>query len=263
MAALALAACGGGTVAPAPSAVSYAGGDASISRAADTSMITVPAGPFFIGSTPEERERAYDDHQRTAGDDQARRDGWFELEPGRATARSAAFAIDLTPVTGAAFAEFVADTGASTEIDIERADHPIARVTWHEAEAYCAWRGALVGQLRRLPTAAEYEKAVRGEDGYHYPWGNDFDATRLNSAVDGVGDTVAVGTFPAGASPYGLLDGAGNVAQWTATSWPHEPGAMTIKGSSFADLAGFGRGASARGRPPGTREATLGFRCAG
>ena len=139
-------------------------------------------------------------------------------------------------------------------------DHPVVLVTYGEAEKYCAWRGAQKGEKRRLPTAAEYEKAARGDGGLAYPWGNTYEADKLDSAVRGPGDTVPVGQYVTGASPYGVLDLAGNVFEWTAT--PFSDGKMTVKGSAWEDYAGVGRGASRHGRAPKVRHVIVGFRCA-
>jgi formylglycine-generating enzyme required for sulfatase activity len=110
------------------------------------------------------------------------------------------------------------------------------------------------------------EKAARGAEGFAYPWGNEFDADKLNSQVRGPGDTVPVGSFPEAASPYGVLDLAGNVFQWTSTPWPPGAGAdaerYTVRGSAWDDWAGLGRGAAWHGRPKGVRHVIVGFRCA-
>jgi formylglycine-generating enzyme required for sulfatase activity len=270
--------------------------EASLSRAADAQLVAIPAGKYVAGSTPEERAVAYDDYLATAGHDAAREAGWFDREEDRHLAELGAFQIDLMPVTQAAYAEFVAAGGApAPTMDEEtwraqgyqqvwpdevvrfvwaddrppegRADHPVVLVDHAAATAYCAWRGEIAGAgPRRLPTAAEYEKAARGAEGLTYPWGNAWDRAMLNSEVGGPHDTVPVGSFPDGKSPYGVLDLAGNVFHWTSSPWPLDAGARaaerTVKGSAWEDFAGVGRGASMHGRPPDARHVIVGFRCA-
>jgi toxoflavin biosynthesis protein ToxD len=260
-----------------------------LSIAADERMIVVPAGSYIAGSTPEERAAAYDDYQETSGQDSARENKWFETEEDRRLAELPAFRIDLMPVTQAQYAEMVTAGKAkpptideatwkaqgfnqdfATEVtrfvwkDARpphgREEHPVVLVSHAEALGYCAWRGEQRGEKRRLPTAAEYEKAARGDGGLIYPWGNAYEADKLNCAVKGAKDTTPAGQFNDGASPFGVLELAGNVFQWTAT--PLSNDRMIVKGSAWEDFAGVGRGASFHGRAKTARHVIVGFRCA-
>jgi len=284
-----LAACSA-TPTPAQQATTSRAAYAPLSLAAEERMIVIPGGRYIAGSTPEERATAYDNYLATAGRDDARTHQWFDREVDRHVATLPAFRIDLMPVTQAQFAELTAaEHMAGPSIDEAgwraqgfsqdfatqvarfvwrdgkppggREDHPIVLVSWSDAGRYCAWRGTLRGDQRRLPTADELEKATRGDGGMAYPWGDVYDPEKLNSAVKGPGDTTPVGTYTAGASPYGVLDMAGNVLQWTAT--PGDGGAMIVKGSAWNDFAGVGRGGSVDQRVKTARDVRVGFRCAG
>ena len=134
-----------------------------------------------------------------------------------------AFYIDVTPVTNQQFSRFLTVTGyrpsdegagrflhhwQARKIPKGKDEHPVVYVSFADARAYAAWVG------KRLPTEAEWEKAARGIDGRKYPWGRSEPGPRYANYGGARSGTVAVGSFPAGASPYGVLDCAGNVWEW-------------------------------------------------
>ncbi len=151
----------------------------------------------------------------------------------------------------------------------DKADHPVVSVSWHDAQAFCKWAGVL------LPTEAQWEKAARGPNGRLWPWGND-KPTKDHCNFDmNVKDTTPIGSFPKGASPYGCLDMAGNVWEWTSSHYkpyPYDGGdgredlsapdsvPRVLRGGSFASHVGDVRCAGRDGFNPYGRGADLGFR---
>ncbi len=204
-----------------------------------------------------------------------------EASGGAQQAELAAYAIDRTEVTIADFRRCIAagrcpqptSTAGATRpnyfLDPAFNRYPVVNVDWRTAGEYCAWAG------KRLPTAVEWEVAggyapSTGRQ-YIYPWGDQFQVQRANSQATGSGDTQVVGSYqPAGDSPWGASDMAGNAAEWTASNIGKDPEAadvnapdrFLVKGGSFQDAADKLTITSAAQVAVTTSAPWLGFRCA-
>jgi len=193
-------------------------------------MVYIPAGPFTMGGSADVGLAECKKYWYKP--DECKRDNYTDEEPAH-TVTLDAFYIDQYEVTNARYAECVqagkcaapGETKSYTRDNYygnpQYNDYPVITVDWNQAKAYCEWRGG------RLPTEAEWEKAARGTDGRTYPWGNEFDGSRVNfcdknctfdwankNYDDGYADTAPVGSYPGGVSPYGVYDLAGNVWEW-------------------------------------------------
>lgn len=133
---------------------------------------------------------------------------------------------------------------------------PIHYVNFEAADNYCHWAGG------RLPTNEEWEKAARGTDGRIYPWGNDEEnVCNLATSLSCVGDLVDVGSYPKGASPYGVLDMAGNVGEWVDGWWNEVNEIRGIKGSWPQDVLAPMYVLTGYFGPPGNYFGYVGIRC--
>jgi formylglycine-generating enzyme required for sulfatase activity len=257
-------------------------------------LIEVPAGNFLMGSTQQE----VDDAQSGCG--YFCNGPAFNDELPQHTVYLDTFLIDKTHVTNTMYALCVAAgtcqppsssdsyTHSNYYNDQQYANYPVINVSWYDAENYCAWAG------RQLPTEAQYEKAARGTDGRIYPWGNQPPAGNLvngadvnvsvyefpfrNPSVnDGYADIAPVGTYPAGASPYGALDMVGNVTNWVADWYnedyyatspsdnptgPENGQVRVSKGGTWNSAVVDLRVARRHVAPPNYSQYTVGFRCA-
>ncbi len=174
-------------------------------------VVYVPAGAFMMGSDPRKAEFVP------------------ATEEPLHTLSLPAYYLAKTPITNQQYLAFVQATDyhppshwEDGELAAELADHPVINVTWHDALAYCRWLASVTGRPYTLPSEAEWEKAARGVDGRIYPWGNFWDVKRCNTKESRINATTPVSKYPLGASPYGILDMAGNVWEWTRSLWGPE-----------------------------------------
>ncbi len=239
-------------------------------------LVAVPGGEFVMGDARGEPDEA----------------------PKRV--RVAAFSIMRFEVTNRQFAAFVVAGGTRSDAEaagtgyvwtgrwrlVEGADwrhpqgvesgirdrptHPVVQVSARDAAAFCAWAGL------RLPSEAEWEFAARGTDDRRYPWGDGAPeqgtGARANfgtvaccapDASDGYHHTAPVGRYPGGASPFGLMDMAGNVWEWTASRFPGKPGLVVLRGGGWGNNPYCLRVSYRHGNPPDIGLDMVGFRCAG
>ena len=151
----------------------------------------------------------------------------------------------------------------------QRSNHPVVQVSAHDAEKYCVWLGL------RLPSEAEWEYAARGGDRRQYPWGNEQPRNgsthRANFGTisccaadtqDGYQRTAPVGKFPLGDSAFGIKDMAGNVWEWTSTSFPGRPKHMVLRGGGWGNNPYCLRVSYRHGNPPNIGLNMVGIRCA-
>lgn len=223
-------------------------------------MVAIQAGPFIRGTTV----------------------GGYDEQPERPIYLDA-FSIDRYEVTNHQYQAFVAATGHRKAAPPSRyaknmsrmggVNQPVAYVSWEDAEAYCQWKG------KRLPTEAEWEKAMRGTDARLWPWGNDQDPMASNRGVakDGYEATAPVGTFKRDVSPFGVADGAGNVMEWVADWYaedayrdpvdknpkgPDHGVYRVMRGGGYTTSGSDVRITSRSKMVPDFRDETIGFRCA-
>ncbi|MCH6556906.1 MAG: SUMF1/EgtB/PvdO family nonheme iron enzyme [Nitrospirae bacterium] len=237
-----------------------AGTTVAVSQAPiEPQIVRIPAGSFLRGTNA----------------------GGYDEKP-EGTVHLDTYLIDRYEVTNRHYQEFRAATGhrkaappsryAKNIARLRDPNQPVVYVSWEDADAYCRWRG------KRLPTEAQWEKAMRGTDGRLWPWGNALERTASNwGNEDGYRFTAPVGTFERDVSPFGVVDGAGNVMEWVEDWYGEDAYRHASKRNPMGPDHGVykvmrGGGYMSRGNDvritsrsrmvPGFRDETIGFRCA-
>ncbi|MBI5958442.1 MAG: SUMF1/EgtB/PvdO family nonheme iron enzyme [Chloroflexi bacterium] len=252
--------------------------------------VLVPAGPFLMGSTPEQIAAIQGKSVKALAEK-------HEQPMRRLTLPE--YRIGKYPVTVGEYRTFIEAGGYRekkwwTQIgwqwrDGERMTQPeywkdlqwvgddrlpVVGVSWYEAVAYCRWLAQVTGKPYWLPGEAEWEKAARGNGGLIYPWGDDWCEEICNTNELKIAQTTPVGQFsPASDSPYGAADMSGNVWEWCASKWtethvfPEDNRreidvARVLRGGSWYDYLDSARTAFRYGNPPNQSRNRRGFRVA-
>ena len=234
-------------------------------------MADIPGGTFLMGWKPQ-KGSPYGD-------------AWFENQHPQHEVTVSDYKMDKREITVTEFALFLSYVGGPAHFHrdqpVEQVDRgylavvgterqPIRQVSWQAAADYCAWAG------KRLPTEAEWERAAAGTEQRLYPWGKAAPDCKHAVSLHCQSAPADVGSHPDGATPEGVLDMGGNVAEWTADSYdaytsdaqtdPTGPDSGTLKairGGGFLEAAGYDARSQARwGAPPSAHADSIGFRCA-
>jgi formylglycine-generating enzyme required for sulfatase activity len=238
----------------------------------------VPGGTVPIGLPPGDVQRIAEGWAHVGVEA-----SWIAKEAPVHPVNLADYWIAVYPVTNREYRDFLANTGRPDRpstwylgaYPYDRSNHPVCGVRAADADAYADWLSARSGHPWRLPTEAEWEYAAKGPRALEYPWGDAFDPTAANTRESGVHTTTPVGAFPAGRSPFGALDMAGNVEEFVADDYRPYPGGPFVddhlvetqgkyrvaRGGSFARYGDLARTRRRHGPFPGPLY-PIGFRLA-
>jgi serine/threonine-protein kinase len=266
----------------------FTSGNAEVAPSVPEAMVLIPEGSFMMGRnlTPKEQE------EQDLIDKSARNNYIFSYDYPAHPVSVPAFFLDKTEVSNAQYAEFVKATGHAAPESWRgptpppNADQiPVTGVTYQDAIDYCSWRSQPRndGLKYRLPTEEEWEYAARGQDAGKpnapmnlYPWGEQWVETNANTKESRLDHPRNVDAYPSGKSPFGILNLAGNVAEWTGSDFNHYPGSdrktprepgyegtyQVVRGGGFAFPKEYAMTTTRVWARPENKGPKLGFRCA-
>lgn len=183
--------------------------------------VPIPAGPLLRGTPAAEIADVVRRHA-----DLGLPRSYFAKEAPRTEISVPAYEILRVPVTRAQWNAFAAENPNVDSAPGDGPDLPVDGVTWTAAARFADWIAERAGERIALPTETQWERAARGDDAREYPWGDEWDPRAANTAALGIGDYLPVGSLPRGASPFGVLDLAGNVDEWTRDLYAPYAGAL-------------------------------------
>jgi formylglycine-generating enzyme required for sulfatase activity/GTPase SAR1 family protein len=256
----------------------------------DIDWVEIPAGKFIFG---DDNKDDYPSYAKPADRQELELDTFYIS---RYSITYAQFQVFLDAADGINSTEYDWFEGLAADADdrqmrdqyFKYANHPREIVSWYDAMAFCRWlswrlvRAPYTEPLHnasfdmmnpftwpvRLPTEQEWEKAARGTQGLIYPYGNEFDAAKGNTREgNNIGQTSAVGMYPQGASPYGVLDMSGNVWEWCLTEYGtgesqdiSNTNNRVLRGGSWYYNRDYARSAYRNFKLPYNRDFNVGFR---
>ena len=243
-------------------------------------LVFVPGGCFRMGSSLEQIERCFEFWRFSLVDPayEGQFRSWLLKEVPQHERKIEPFWMLRHPVTNAEYSTFVSERSYAIPESLKLkkpATHPVWGVTVLEAMAYTEWFGEKLSCDCRLPTEAEWEYVARGRGNLEYPFGNEWNSALCNTVESGRADTTPVDRFSRVQSPFGVLDLAGNVEEWTGDVYAPYPGGTFVdddismavgrnyhilRGGSFALGGDLARCARRHGPHPSPQFRYRGFR---
>lgn len=206
-------------------------GDPRVTPRSIPAMVNVPGGEAAIGIATSDVSEVVQRYEHLGIVPE-----WIIKETPKHSVSIDPFQLGKYPVTNQEYLAYLVDNPDGEvpsswmfgRYPIELSNHPVFTVSEHAADAYCRWLADLTDVRFRLPTEAEWEWAA-GASSFEFPWGHHYEADRANVIEEGIFFSTPIGSFPKGRSPFGALDMAGNVEEYTASSYSPYPGGPYVK----------------------------------